>query len=51
MDFNGINALIAEEWDDRINELQLKDTLTDKETEELKLLISNRNFCLAYVDF
>lgn len=51
MDFNGINALIAEEWGDRINELELKDSLTEDEKAELKTLISNRNFCLAFVEF
>lgn len=51
MDFNGINALIAEEWGDRINELELKNNLTEKEKAELKTLISNRNFCLAFVEF
>lgn len=51
MDFNGINALIAEEWGDRINELELKGNLTDDEKEELKTLKSNLNFCLAFVEF
>lgn len=51
LDFNGINALMAEEWGDKINELELKGSLTDAEIEELKTLKSDRQFCLDYVDF
>lgn len=51
MDFNGINALIGEEWGDRINELESKDNLSKNEKDELKELKSDKEFCLGFVDF